>query len=245
MNNGSYTLNQTQFATTYDSKVDYRFSSKDSAFARFAYNTTDSFIPGNYPIVNGVNPGAGSGGTFAGPANQVQLNGALSYTHVFTSHLTLELDASYLRINNQSSPVNVGKSLATDFGYPCTSTSCVNLPGDILSSGLPPVSFTQGYGPLGDAGYVPLQTLDNTFQYMGSVLWVKGAHSIKMGGGLIRRQGTYVQSQAARGTIAFQAQLHRQFAGRSVDQSGGSTHPGRHYRYALDASLGKLCLYRG
>jgi outer membrane receptor protein involved in Fe transport len=205
LNNGSYTLNQTQFATTYDSKVDYRFSSKDSAFARFAYNTTDSFLPGNYPIVNGVNPGAGSGGTFAGPANQVQLNGALSYTHVFTSHLTLELDASYMRINNQSSPVNVGKSVATDFGYPCTPTSCVNLPGQVLSSGLPPVSFTQGYGPLGDAGYVPLQTLDNTFQYMGSVLWLKGAHSIKMGGGLIRRQGTYVQSQAARGTIAFQA----------------------------------------
>ncbi len=204
VNNASYTLKQTQFATTYDAKVDYHFSSKDSAFARFAYNSTDSFLPGNYPLVNGIDPGAGSGGTFAGPASEQQLNGALSYTHVFTSNLTMELDASYARINNQSFPVNVGKSVATAFGYPCTATNCVNLPGDILTSGLPPVSFTQGYSPMGDAGFIPLQILDNTFQYMGSVLWLKGAHSLKMGGGLIRRQGTYVQSVAARGNIAFQ-----------------------------------------
>ena len=201
LNNGSYTLQQTQFATTYDSKVDYRFSSKDSANARFSYNSTNSFVPGNYPVVNGVNPGAGQGGTFAGPAFEVQLNGALSYTHVFTSNVILELDASYVRINNQSDPVNVGKSVATDFGFPST----VNLPGQVLTSGLPPVSFTQGYGPLGDAGYVPLQILDNTFQYMGSVMWLKGAHSFKMGAGLLRRQGTYEQSSTARGMITFQA----------------------------------------
>ena len=205
VNNASYTLKQTQFATTYDSKVDYHFSNKDSAHARFAYNTTDSFLPGNYPIVNGVNPGAGSGGTFAGPAHEVQLNGALSYTHVFSSNLILQLDASYVRIDNRSNPVNVGKSVATDFGYPCTPTNCVNLPGDVLTSGLPPVSFTQGYSPMGDAGFIPLQILDNTFQYMGSVSWLKGAHSLKMGGGLIRRQGTYVQSVSARGSITFQA----------------------------------------
>jgi hypothetical protein len=200
LDNGSYTLGQSQFATTYDSKVDYRFSGKDSAYARFSYNTTSTFIPGNYPVVDGVNPGAGFAGTFAGPSLEVQLNGALGYVHIFTSHLILDLGTSYVLINNQADPLNVGKSVATDFGFPGT----VNLPGQVLSSGLPSVSFTQGYGSLGDAGYIPLQILDNTYQYMGSVLWLKGAHSFKMGAALIRRQGTYEQSSAARGEIAFQ-----------------------------------------
>jgi hypothetical protein len=205
-NNFTYTAGQSQFTSTYDAKVDYRFSEKDSAFARYTFNNANSFIPSNYPAVNGVNPGAGPyGAGFAGPATDQEQNGALSYSHVFTPSLILQLQASYLRLNNESSPVNAGKAVATAFGFPCNTTSCVNLPGDIISSGLPNISFSQPYGALGDADYVPLLDQNNTFEYVGSVSWLRGKHSLKMGAGLIRRQVSESQSAHPRGLINIQS----------------------------------------
>jgi hypothetical protein len=203
-NNFTYTAGQTQFTTTYDAKADWQFSPKDSAYARYTFNNVNSFIPGSFPIVNGVNPGAGPYGTFAGPAADQEQNGALSYTHIFSSNVILELKASYLRLNNESNPVNVGKEVATAFGFPCNATSCVNLPGDAVSSGLPNISFSQPYGALGDADYVPLLDQNNTFEYMGAVSWLRGAHSLKMGAALIRRQVSEGQSAHPRGSINIQ-----------------------------------------
>ena len=204
-NNFTYTAGQTQFTTTYDAKVDWHLSPRDSAFARYTFNNANSFIPGDFPVVNGVNPGAGPyGANFAGPATDQEQNGALGYTHIFASNLILELKASYLRLNNQSNPVNAGKAVATAFGFPCNATSCVNLPGDVVSSGLPNISFSQPYGALGDADYVPLLDQNNTFQYMGAVSWLKGAHSLKIGAGLIRRQVSDTQSAHPRGLINIQ-----------------------------------------
>ena len=203
-NNFSYTAGQTQFTSTYDAKVDYHFGDRDTAYARYTFNNANSYIPGNYPVVNGVNPGQGPYGSFAGPATDQEQNGALGYTHVFSPNLILDLRASYLRLNNQSSPVNAGQAVATTFGFPCTATSCVNLPGDVVSSGLPNLSFSQPYGALGDADYVPLLDQNNTFQYLGTVSWQRGTHNIKMGGGILRRQVSEGQSAHPRGSINFQ-----------------------------------------
>jgi outer membrane receptor protein involved in Fe transport len=204
-NNFTYTAGQTQFTTTYDAKVDYHFSNNDSAYARYTFNNANSFIPGTFPVVNGINPGAGPyGANFAGPATDQEQNGTLSYTHIFSPSLILDLKASYLRLNNQSNPVNAGKEVATQFGFPCNAGSCVNLPGDLISSGLPNISFSQPYGALGDADYVPLLDQNNTFEYAGSVSWLKGKHNIKFGAGVIRRQASDTQSAHPRGLINIQ-----------------------------------------
>ena len=200
-NNYSFTGGQTQFTSTYDAKVDWRFTAADSMYARYTYNTVASFIPGNYPLVNGINPGAGPYGNFAGPASDQEQSGALGYTHLFTSNLIMDLRAQYLRLNNESNPVNVGKDVATSFGFPCNSVSCVNVPGLTPSTGLPNLTFTHGYGSLGDADYVPLLDQNNTFQYMGVVSWVKHSQSLKMGASLIRRQGSESQSAHPRGQL--------------------------------------------
>ena len=205
-NNFTYTAGQTMFTKTYDAKGDYRFSEKDSAYARYTYNNNNAYIPGNYPLVNGVNPGQGPYGNFAGPAVDEEQSGALGYTHVINSSLVLDLKAQYLRLNNQSSPVNVGKDVATTFGFPGSGAYAVNLPGDIVSSGLPNLSFTQPYGALGDADYVPLLDQNNTFQYTGAVSWLKGAHSFKFGASLIRRQVSEGQSSHPRGNASVNSQ---------------------------------------
>ena len=203
-NNFSYTAGSTQFTNTFDAKVDQHFSNSDSAFARFTYNKVNSLIPSHYPSVGGVNPGSGPYANFPGPAIDQELQAALGYSHVFSPNVVVNLSASYLRLNNKSLTVNSGKAVATAFGFPCNATSCVNLPGDVVSSGLPNLSFSQPYGSLGDADYVPLTDLNNTFQYRGSVSWLKGAHSFKFGAGVIRRQAFGGQSAHPRGNITIQ-----------------------------------------
>ena len=205
-NNFTYTAGQTMNTKTYDAKVDYNFSDRDSAYARYTYNINNAYIPGSFPIVNGVNPGQGPYGNFAGPAVDEEQSAALGYTHIINSSLVLELKAQYLRLNNQSSPVNVGKDVATTFGFPGSGPYAVNLAGDVVSSGLPNISFAQPYGALGDADYVPLLDQNNTFQYMGSLSWQKGAHSIKFGASLIRRQVSEGQSSHPRGNASVNSQ---------------------------------------
>jgi hypothetical protein len=200
-NNFTYTSGQTMFTTTYDSKVDYRFSSRDTAYVRYTFNKNNAYIPSNLPVVNGVNPGQGPYGNFAGPAVDQEQSAALGYTHILSSNLILDLKAQYMGLNNESKPVNAGVDAATTFGFPGGSSAyAINLPGDVVSSGLPNISFTQPYSALGDADYVPLQDKDNTFQYMGSVSWLKGSHSIKFGANLFRRQVFEGQSSHPRGS---------------------------------------------
>jgi hypothetical protein len=56
---------------------------------------------------------------------------------------------------------------------------------------------------LGDGAFVPLQDIDNSFQYSGTVSWTKGNHNIKAGIALIRRQARNVQSASAAGFYQF------------------------------------------
>ena len=71
-----------------------------------------------------------------------------------------------------------------------------------LSSFLTPIAFG-GFSDIGDGAYVPLQDIDNTFQYSAVVNYTIGNHSIKVGAGLIRRQARNVQSAFAAGQYGF------------------------------------------
>jgi TonB dependent receptor len=56
---------------------------------------------------------------------------------------------------------------------------------------------------IGDGAYVPLQDIDGTYQYAGTVSWNKGPHNFKFGASLIRRQARNVQSASAVGAYGF------------------------------------------
>ena len=204
-NNYTFTGSQTQFTDTYDGRLDQHFSAKDSLFGRYTYNNANVYIPGNYPIVSiggkKINPGAGPYGNFSGPAIDQDHSVALGYTHVLSTDRVVDLRAQYLRLDHDSTPVNVGVDAANAIGFPCTSTGCVNGAGDIYQSGLPNLNFAHGYGALGDADYVPLKNQQNNFEYAGSISWIKHTHNMKFGGTVIRRQGSLGQSAHPRGQL--------------------------------------------
>src|SRR6202035_3978670 len=186
-NNFTISPNKTQFGNTYDARVDHKVNDRNLLFARFAYNDVNTFTPPGLGTVNGLEI---SGGRFDfdGPATDVAQQYALGYTHIFSPSLLLDLRAAFTRINNLSLPLNFGLNADTTVGFPAANTSF-----SPFANSLTPVSVGP-FGDLGDGAFVPLQDIDNTFQYTGTVSWTRGNHSIKAGGSFLRRQARNVQS---------------------------------------------------
>ena len=188
--------NKTQNYNTYDARLDHKLNDRNLLFARFTYNTVDSFTPPAFGTQNGIQVSGGRY-NFDGPATDVAQQYELGYTHIFTPGLLMDLRAGFTRINNLSLPLNYGIGVDQKVGFPATMTNF-----SPFADSLTPVSIGP-FGDVGDGAYVPLQDIDNTFQYAGTVSWTKGRHNIKIGAGLMRRQARNVQSASAVGAFGF------------------------------------------
>ncbi|HEY1743490.1 MAG TPA: TonB-dependent receptor, partial [Granulicella sp.] len=195
---GNFTIspNKTQNSNTYDARVDHKFNDRNLFFGRFAYNSVNTFTPPNFGTVNGIEVSGGRY-NFDGPATDIAQQYSFGYTHIFTSNLLLDLRAGFTRINNLSLPLNYGKNVDQAIGYPASMTAF-----SPFANSLTPVSIGP-FGDIGDGAYVPLQDVDNTFQYSGTLSWTKGNHNIKAGLALVRRQARNVQSASAAGFYQF------------------------------------------
>jgi hypothetical protein len=194
-NNYIVSPSKTQTSNTYDARIDHRFNDKNLFFAGFSANKVDTVTPQALGTTNGIQV---SGGRyiFAGPATDKAQQYRLGYTHIVNQNLLFDLRAAFTRINNLSLPLNYGTNPDTTLGFP------TNMNFNALSSFLTPI----GIGPfsdLGDGAYVPLQDIDNTYQYAGTVSYTLGNHSLKAGVGFIRRQARNVQSAFAAGQYSF------------------------------------------
>ncbi len=179
---------------TFDAKVDHMFSERNQFFARYSFNDTNSLKPGQLPAVNDIFAG-GDTGQFAGTARQRAQQAVASYIHTFTPSLLLDLKTSYSRYVVRTTPLNYLNNVNSKIGIPGT-----NIDAD--SSGLSPIGVA-GYVGLGDPTSVPLATINNLFQYRGSLTYIHGSHQFKMGGDLRRRQLTPFQSTSSKGQFLF------------------------------------------
>src|SRR5579862_207395 len=94
--NYSQNVKKTYNSTTYDARLDQRFSDKDSFFARFSYNPTFNSQPSLFPPVNGV---AAGGGIYPGPSNADSQGYMADFVHVFSPTLVMELKGGFTRLN--------------------------------------------------------------------------------------------------------------------------------------------------
>jgi Carboxypeptidase regulatory-like domain len=203
-NNYSSVTDRTQNYDTTDVRIDHRFDSKNSIFARYSYNKVYTFTPGACPIVNDVDPncivgGIAAGGAFPGPNNTTAHNAVVSYVRVFSPTLISEVKGGYVRPDIRSLPANYQKNLGTQFGIPNTNF-------DDSTSGFPLMSTT-GYALIGDAQAVPLITRDSSYQFAVSVTKTSRAHNIKIGGGAILREFSVTQSISPVGVFTFDTLL--------------------------------------
>ncbi|WP_263384894.1 TonB-dependent receptor [Granulicella arctica] len=194
-NNYTVSPNRTQYSNIFDARVDHKFSAKNMFFGRYSYNKVDTNTPQALGNANGLDI---SGGRyiFAGPATSTAQQYAFGLTHIINQNLVVDLRAAFTRVNNLSLPLNYGSNPDTKLGFGS------NMNFNALSSFLTPIQFGP-FSDIGDGAYVPLQDIDNTFQYAGSVSYTKGAHNIKAGGSFIRRQARNIQSAFAAGQYTF------------------------------------------
>jgi len=220
--------NRTQFASTFDTRIDQHFTDKTYLYGRFSFNNENTFTPGALPAVNvttaagntikvqpGEEPGAYS---FPGPNNERTQNLALSLTHTFSQHLVGQLTGSYVRIHILSQPLDAGGNVNNAFGGPPVNN---NAAANEAGTGLAPVAIT-GYGQLGSDQYIPLEYLDNIFQYSGNMILTRGNHNINFGAGVIRRQSLLAQSPDPLGLFTFTGLLTNSNEGNPLASGGNS-----------------------
>ena len=200
-NNYVINPNKSQTSNVFDVRIDHSFNSNNLLYGRYTYNKVNTFTPAQLPVANNSGPLAGiygGGGryNFSGPAIDEAQQYELSYTHIFNSNLVVDLKAGYTRINNQSDPLNYGNNSDSTVGFG------PNMNFNQFTTGLTPIGIA-GFEDLGDGAYVPLQDIDNTFQYLGTVSYTRGNHNIKAGASLIRRQARNVQSASGLGSFSF------------------------------------------
>ena len=189
--------NQEQYSTVYDGRVDYHFNDKNLLFARYIVNDTYTVSPGALPISNAdgfaIDPQTGNG---FGTAPQLARNVATVYTHTFTPNLLMTIGASWVYINNASYPLNYGLNPNSKFGQ-------ANVNVSQLTSSLAVATPTGLTGLGGGGNFVPLQDKDNSYQLNGSVIYSKGNHSFRFGGGDIRRIAKNIQDNQGEGGWTF------------------------------------------
>ena len=194
-NNYVISPSRTQNSNLFDVRVDQHFNQNNLFFGRYTYNKVNTVIPPALGVVNGLQISGGRY-NFAGPATNAAQQYAFDYTHIFTQNLLVDLKAGFTRINNLSLPLNYGKNADTQVGFG------PNMNFNTLSNFLTPIAFGP-FSDIGDGAYVPLQDIDNTFQYAAIVSYTKGNHNMKGGVSFIRRQARNVQSSFAAGQYGF------------------------------------------
>jgi hypothetical protein len=123
-----------------------------------------------------------------------------------------DLRFAFIRYGVHSTPVDFGQNISEQVGIPNANR------GNEETSGLATINISN-YSNLGNSGWIPELSADNTYQIADSLSWVKGKHTIKFGVDYRKYQRNFYQSQAAFGQFQFSGQLTQDLTG--VDPNGG------------------------
>ncbi len=212
VNNFTHNPVRTQRDDTLDARIDQHFSERDYFYARYSFNDTNTWLPPHLPKKGDIHPG-GERFQFAGSTLQRSQGLHLNYVRTARPNLVAELKAGYSRFALATLPPNYGKNLSEQFGIRGANF-------DIHSSGLTPVAIA-GFRGLGDSNWIPMYIINNAFQYVGSVTYVRSGHNIKTGADLRRRQFTVFQGPEPRGEFLFDANFTNDPSGATARSGNG------------------------
>ena len=171
-NNFAYTNQRTQDNDATDVRVDHRFDDRNTVFARYSYNKTDTLTPSLCPpTVIGdktIDPtcivGGAATGNYAGPNYTTAHNVTGSYVRILNATTIMEVKANYSKPDILSLGPNNNSNLGDFFGVPNANT------GAQETSGLPLMEMRPTtIAALGETQWVPLQIYNRTKQYAGSI----------------------------------------------------------------------------
>jgi hypothetical protein len=190
---GNYLSNPVKTLDDYqgDIRIDHNLGGGDRIFGRFSVEEADQYLPTGLP-------GFGATGAFA--SNQWfethARNVALSHTKVFGNGTLNQFTAGYNRVFNY----------ITSYGYGSNKSQELGIPGANL--GTPETSSLtrltiQNFVGVGDRGFSPFQGGTNVFHYTNTTTFVRGSHTLNVGGTMRAMQLNLLGDTALAGQFAF------------------------------------------
>ena len=150
-----------------DVRVDHRFSSEDSFFARFSMSDQNLTPPASIPPP--LSAAAFSSGDWTNNTRQ----GVFSETHIFSPRVVNEFRAGYTRLRTERLQFNANDNLSAQIGIP-------GIPFTTNNGGLPRFSVS-GLTNFGSATYQPTQEFENVWHFIENVSLIRNRHTIKLG----------------------------------------------------------------
>lgn len=167
-------------------RIDHYLTSSDSLNFRYMFTNTTRLDPLS-------TSGANVPGFPVGESHRAQ-NFVAQETHTFSPTLIAVTRFSFLRYKflfdehlNHTSPASLGFQYAPS----------------LAQAAGPPFIQVSDYSEVGDPITGPRDTYQNSFDYSGSLSWIRGRHELKFGGGYERDQINALQGIASNGFFVF------------------------------------------
>lgn len=206
-NNFTYNPEGTRTDNQGDIRLDQNIGSADRLFFKFSYEDSLGHAAAVLPVGPYIPPGvqigpdlqSGGSGGIASIANW-SITG--NYTKVFGANIVNEVHFGAVR--DDLNIVNYGAQYAT-----ATSLGIPNINISNTNTGIPAMSIS-GFTAIGDVNTYPEFTHQLSMPVEDIFSWVKGNHTIKLGGGYTRHRLDGHTSLAPRGQYSFQGAFTRQ-----------------------------------
>ena len=187
---------------SYDIKVDHRFSDKDQLSVRWSFGNSDTRLPGTFsdlpqfaPAIGGALT-TGGAGSLTGLVSNPARSAGVQEIHNFSPTTINEFRAAYIRAGSDAVQLGYGQNYADQLGIPNVNITANN-------SGFPQIGIS-GMSQLGDTSFFPLIELENIYQWLDNVTFVRGSHTFKAGADFKKVQRNFTQILGApAGTFSF------------------------------------------
>jgi hypothetical protein len=185
-----------------DVRVDWLVRSSDTIFGRFSKQDSLIIVPSTFGFVNvpgvSVPVSLGNSTNYAERAPMNNYNTILAWTHVFSPTFVVDSRMGYSRFalvgvdpTSPSLPPGLGDLL----GVPNSNQEPESLGFPIFSP--------SGYTGIGGAAAIPTIRFENTFNPITNFTKTLGAHTVKWGFNLVRRQIVDFQDNSGNGQFTF------------------------------------------
>ncbi|HEY7306338.1 MAG TPA: TonB-dependent receptor [Bryobacteraceae bacterium] len=176
----------------FDIRQDVQLGASTRLFARYSYQTLTDDIP---PVLPPPAVGAIFGqGPFTFDTQAV----AAGLDHTFSPTLLNQLRIGYTRLNTNRNTVNT-HPLNQEFG----------INGTVPVQGLAELDISD-FQSLGDPQFQPNQKVANTYEVRNDISWVRGKHTISIGGQIMQVQSSIFVARNTRGEFSFADSFTRQ-----------------------------------
>jgi len=176
---------------------DHRFSEKDSLF--LVYEWQDS--GGHTPLAGVGIPGFGTIGS-SGTQHAVA-----SWTHIFSPNWIAEARAGFSR----AKVLNLQEDYLVDVVNKLGIQGLTDVGKTPFNNGAPKVAIT-GFGGIGGSTSQPQGRGENTYHYVGTMTYIKGTHTFKLGGDYFKFLYNSFNTSTGRGSFSFDGR----YTGNSV-----------------------------